>query len=103
MNQSPDHRPALRRACRIAGSQAALAELIGVSAQRIKNWLSRDKEIPELYCSRIERALSKRVRRQELRPLDWQEVWPELIGQDFTPGGDGEGDDTPTMEGPDHA
>lgn len=103
MNKSPDHRPALRRACRIAGSQAALAAAIGVSAQRIKNWLSRDKEIPELYCSRIERALNKRVRRQELRPLDWQEVWPELIGQPFSPGKDPESDENPTMEGPDHA
>lgn len=101
MQKKPDHLPALRRACRIAGSQAALASLIGVSAQRIKNWLSRDKQIPELYCSRIEQALAKKVRRQELRPEDWHEIWPELVGQPFEANTDeGGGVD---MEGPDHA
>ncbi|WP_367352551.1 transcriptional regulator [Achromobacter animicus] len=101
MQKKSDHRPALRRACRVAGSQAALASLIGVSAQRIKNWLSRDKQIPELYCSRIELALGRKVRRQELRPDDWREIWPELIGQPYE--SDAEDEGGIEMEGPDHA
>lgn len=72
------HRPALEAACKLAGSQAALARLIGAFPQQIGNWLTRDKEIDPGYCARIESALNGRVTRQQLRPDDWHSVWPEL-------------------------
>jgi DNA-binding transcriptional regulator YdaS (Cro superfamily) len=64
------HRVALEAACKLAGSQAALARLIGAFPQQIGNWLT--------YCARIESVLDRRVTRQQLRPDDWHSVWPEL-------------------------
>ncbi|MGV2862123.1 transcriptional regulator [uncultured Achromobacter sp.] len=72
------HRPALELACSLAGSKAALARLIDALPQQIGNWLTRDKEIDPVYCARIESVLEGQVTRQQLRPDDWQAVWPEL-------------------------
>ncbi len=36
-------------------------------------------------CVRIERACSNRLRRWQLRPADWHENWPELIGRKGAP------------------
>ncbi|VEI25147.1 phage protein [Bordetella bronchiseptica] len=72
------HRPALRRACALLGSRAALARAIDVKPQQIDNWLRRDKEIDPVYCARIEAATDKQVTRQQLRQGDWSVVWPEL-------------------------
>jgi len=72
------HRPALRAAIALAGSQAALARMIDALPQQIGNWLTRDKEIDPVYCARIEASLCGRVTRQQLRPDDWETVWPEI-------------------------
>lgn len=39
---------------------------------------------PEL-CVSIERATDGAVTRRDLRPDDWDRIWPELIGTDPTP------------------
>jgi hypothetical protein len=31
-------------------------------------------------CVAIERETGRQVMRWDLRPLDWHEIWPELIG-----------------------
>lgn len=72
------HRPALATAIELAGSKAALARMIDALPQQIGNWLMRDKEIDPVYCARIESSLGGRVTRPQLRPDDWQTVWPEL-------------------------
>ncbi|CAO3955388.1 transcriptional regulator [Achromobacter mucicolens] len=72
------HRQALTVAIGLAGSKAALARMIDVLPQQIGNWLTRDKEIDPVYCARIETCLEGRVTRPQLRPDDWQIVWPEL-------------------------
>ncbi|MNL06106.1 hypothetical protein D3C87_1267340 [compost metagenome] len=81
------HRPALAAAVSIARSKAALARMIDASPQQIGNWLTRDKEIDPVFCARIEASLGGRVTRAQLRPDDWQTVWPELVqdtGKDVT-------------------
>lgn len=72
------HRPALAEAIALAGSKAALARMIDALPQQIGNWLTRDKEIDPVYCARIEASLEGRVTRPQLRPDDWESVWPEL-------------------------
>lgn len=72
------HREALNRAGRHFVSRAAFARAIGVRPQQLDNWLRRDKEIDPVYCSLIERATEGAVSRRDLRPDDWQRIWPEL-------------------------
>jgi DNA-binding transcriptional regulator YdaS (Cro superfamily) len=58
---------ALRRAIEIKGSQAALAESIGVSQQTISNWLTKSKVgVAAENVLAIERETG--VQRHELRP-----------------------------------
>lgn len=69
---------ALKHAISIAGSQAALAAKVGVKQQHVWNWLNRGGEVPAEHCPAIEQATDGQVTRQELRPNDWQRIWPEL-------------------------
>lgn len=74
-------REALDRAIKAVETQAALArrveELTGkpVRTGHIYYWLSKGSVPPE-YCAAIETATG--VSRQDLRPDDWQAIWPEL-------------------------
>lgn len=58
--------------------QTDLAEKLGVSQGLISMWSSGEKRIPILRSIEIERATDGQVTRQELRPDDWQKIWPEL-------------------------
>ncbi|ADE14123.1 hypothetical protein Nhal_0950 [Nitrosococcus halophilus Nc 4] len=62
--------PSLQRAVEIVGGQVELAKRLGVTQQRIWNWLYRDKcqRIPAEYVLPIECATNGRVTRYELRP-----------------------------------
>ena len=68
MDVTEQGRAALRRACDIAGGQAALAKAIGTVGQRIDNWLKRDKVISSDFCPAIELATGGCVRCEDLRP-----------------------------------
>jgi DNA-binding transcriptional regulator YdaS (Cro superfamily) len=70
----------LERACDCAGSAAKLAGLIGVSQQTLSNW--KDRGVPIERCVSIESATGGEVTRKELRPDDWQAIWPELAEPD---------------------
>lgn len=59
-----------------AGVRAAIAKATGVSPQAVSNWKTR--EVPIDHCAAIEKASKGAVTRQELRPNDWQRIWPEL-------------------------
>lgn len=52
----------------IRGGQSKLARAIGVSQQRVWNWLHRDQAVPARYCKDIEAATGGRVTAEELRP-----------------------------------
>ena len=70
-------RPAIEKAIRIVGSQAALARALGKKQPHIHKWLNSTKALKADHCSLIEARIG--VTRQELRPLDYWVVWPELV------------------------
>lgn len=55
------------------------ARSLGVSAQRLSNWIERG--VPIDKCPAIERITAGVVSRRDLRPNDWQDIWPELATQ----------------------
>lgn len=70
----------LERACDSVGGATKLAALIGVSAQVLSNWKARG--VPIERCLSIEQATERAVTRKDLRPDDWQAIWPELAEWD---------------------
>lgn len=73
MNTNP-----IIRACDAVGGMGVLSRLIGVSAPTVSQWKSGTRPIPIERCAAIERATDGQVTRQELRPDDWESIWPEL-------------------------
>ena len=70
---------ALQRAADQLGGQAALAEALGFKDRRnVWPWFKTDRSVPVEHCAAIERITNGAVTRQELRPDDWQAIWPEL-------------------------
>ncbi|MDB0544074.1 helix-turn-helix domain-containing protein [Ralstonia solanacearum] len=67
-------------------SQSRLAKQLGVSAGLVYQWHSGRRPISAKQCTAIERATDGAVTRQELRPDDWREIWPELIPAACLPG-----------------
>ena len=59
------------------GIRAGIVAALDVSHQVISNWKSRG--VPIEHCTAIEKATKGAVTRQELRPDDWQAIWPELV------------------------
>ncbi len=68
---------AVERAVRLADGQVRLAEIAGVSAPFVWQWLKGMRPVPPIAAVRIERRLA--VSRRDLRPADWGDIWPELI------------------------
>jgi len=64
-------------AATIAGSQKALADILGVSPKAVWAWINRGS-VPAHYCAAIERATNGAVSRRELRPDDFHLIWPDL-------------------------
>lgn len=79
-----DHADAVRRAAKLLGSQRALAIALGVAPVNVSQWLSsaslKGRPVPPKQCVRIEALTKGAVSRRELRPDDWQDIWPELEG-----------------------
>lgn len=57
----------LDRACKILGSQEALAAALGIRGPSISGWRER-KRVPAERCVAIEQATKGQVSRSELRP-----------------------------------
>lgn len=60
------------------GSGARLARAIGVQPQLMWQWTAGVRPVPIERCVPIERATDGAVTRRDLRPDDWQEIWPEI-------------------------
>lgn len=60
------------------GVASELARELGVAPILISQWARGTRPIPIPRCVAIERATKGAVTRRDLRPEDWQEVWPEL-------------------------
>lgn len=72
----------IAKASEILGGQSALARILSVSPPTINQWIKGLRPIPVERCSAIERATNGQVTRQELRPEDWQDIWPELVDKE---------------------
>jgi DNA-binding transcriptional regulator YdaS (Cro superfamily) len=64
-------------AARNFNSLTEFAAEIGVSVQVVVNW--RTRGVPIDHCAAVEKASKGAVRRWDLRPNDWQRIWPELV------------------------
>ena len=60
------------------GRGARLAEAIGVTPVMVSQWSSAVKAVPPDRCVAFEQATAGAVTRRDLRPDDWQRIWPEL-------------------------
>ena len=78
-----DENHPIDRAAGIVGSQAALAEKLGVTRGAVNQWKSPDRFVPLEHCAAIERATNGAVTRRDLRPDDWHRIWPELVTAEF--------------------
>lgn len=62
------------------GTHLALAKVLGYEDLRnVSAWANGLRPFPEKHCVTIERETGRSITRQDLRPDDWQAIWPELI------------------------
>ena len=70
--------------------QREFAEALGVTQGLISQWARGKAAPPPNRCVAIERMTGGEVTRQELRPDDWKDIWPEL--EEIVAGADCEDD-----------
>lgn len=58
-----------------------MARRLGVSPQAVNEWKQGNRPVPVVHCLAIEQATEGKVTRRDLRPDDWQRIWPELSDQ----------------------
>lgn len=73
--------PYIEKAISAAGSQSALARHVGHAQSLIHDWLHNKKRVSVDSVPLIVRLTGGDVRHQDLRPNDWQRIWPELNTQ----------------------
>ncbi|AKP34690.1 MULTISPECIES: transcriptional regulator [Yersinia] len=61
------------------GGAKKLASEINVSSSYLSQMSSGQSPISPARCVEIEVATGGVVSRQDLRPNDWQKIWPELV------------------------
>lgn len=60
------------------GRSLGLANALGITPPVVSDWCTGKKGVPLERCAAIERATEGAVTRQDLRPDDWRDIWPEL-------------------------
>jgi DNA-binding transcriptional regulator YdaS (Cro superfamily) len=61
-------------------SRAGFAKACGTSVGHMRNTCyTKGRALAPAVCVRVERMSEGKVRRWELRPLDWALIWPELV------------------------
>ena len=63
---------------RDTAAREALAAECGTTLGHLTNVSYLYKPCSPILAARIERATNGAVTRQELRPEDWRDIWPEL-------------------------
>jgi hypothetical protein len=61
------------------------AKECGTSLGHMRNASYGMRPLAPDVCVRAERISEKAIRRWHLRPSDWHEIWPELIGAEGAP------------------
>lgn len=69
----------------VRGRTEELSRALDVSGSLVSQW-ARGKPVAAERCAAIEAATNGAVRRWDLRPDDWREIWPELAGAPGAPG-----------------
>lgn len=62
------------------GAIRRVANAIGAFEPDVSRWASGLRPVPVCRCAAIEQATDGAVTRKDLRPDDWQKIWPELEG-----------------------
>lgn len=60
------------------GAKSSLARALALPPQLIGQWAMGLRPVPVIRCLPIEKATNGAVTRKDLRPDDWQLIWPEL-------------------------
>lgn len=55
-----------------------LARGLDVSVPTVAQWCRGTRPVPIARCLAIERMTDGAVTRQDLRPDDWREIWPDI-------------------------
>jgi DNA-binding transcriptional regulator YdaS (Cro superfamily) len=59
--------------------KADFARAIKVPDALLYQWLNELRPVAPKHCPAIEAATGGKVTRKELRPDDWQDIWPDLV------------------------
>jgi DNA-binding transcriptional regulator YdaS (Cro superfamily) len=59
-------------------NKAAFAREIGISSALLYQFEKGIRPVPPRHCPAIEAASDGKVTRKDLRPTDWQLIWPTL-------------------------
>lgn len=59
----------------------ALGRRVHATPAEMSDWSQGKRPVPIKRCVAIELATDGKVTRQELRPDDWENIWPELVGR----------------------
>jgi DNA-binding transcriptional regulator YdaS (Cro superfamily) len=62
-------------------TQVELAQKVGVSQSMISQIANGSRPCPIPTCVLIEAATGGQVSRKDLRPDDWEKIWPELVNE----------------------
>lgn len=69
----------IHKACKIINTTLeGLGAILGVTKSAVHQWTNPDRDVPVEHCFAIEQATGGKVTRRDLRPNDWQKIWPEL-------------------------
>jgi len=61
---------------------ANLARKLSINPTLISQWKNGVRPIPVERCADIEISTGGLITRQDLRPSDWQRIWPELANNE---------------------
>ena len=67
------------------GRIAAVARAVGLAPAYLSQIVNGTRPVPAEHCAALERATGGAVRRWDLRPGDWDRIWPELKNTEGAP------------------
>lgn len=77
-NAAMENISAISRACTLVGGVTSLARILGVTPPTVHEWTTSRRPIPPTRCVQIEAVTEGAITRRDLRPVDCENIWPEL-------------------------